>query len=1186
VEGKLRELLNWGLAAPGGRGAAQRAVTYLTTALLGKQGEVSAIFDASLKGDQDETGRALVTRALDALGQDPTVARLLERLKEHSGEVYTAGGRHKRSADSPLVRAQAELREREEQLRKLQETARQGKEIEEQVSRLLHAREQALEARDEARAALGEIQRYVALAERRQQLDLAVSRQSQEFDRVSEAFRALDRARQEYRAAQTALTDFGDAHTQAANAANDAEIAAQAARVELARAQSAHESAEQLASSARDARVSELRARIEKAVARKGAAQAAVAAEGELNSLESRLAEAKLTHDAAQEELARASAELQLALLRDELREARELAGAVEAAATEQETQKARESAAAAAASEADVAWKATAARLEKARRTADERSIEVGRLETRILRAEMEARGEREELDRVRAAVQKMRRVQEAEAAAAELEASLAANEAEIAACEAELQRLEACGMELRRRTLASQVEELSAQEGKAREHRRRAAETRDSAARLEAEWAVTSTSGAASAVAVAPALLSAAGGGLAGFAAALYGASAGMPVSIGAAVLFAIVAGLLMALGSGRRRKKTAETARRGEKLRAEADGLRANATELDRLADSLLEGAAALASLRRELAAIVEEMAAHGGGAPQGEMGSLPGIHDAALRERDRLAQARRVRENLQARQLQQLALLASARAQADGALASGADPQAALAEAESRWRAAEAQLEAVRQESRQLTALPGAPAAQAPETVVTEAERAVTLAQEGSEARRRERQSAADELARASARLELARAAANGIHLSEIEQRFTAAQAQAGIGEVAGTSAAKERHREAKERAFSACATVELLAGGIPGARRKFEALAPAFACGAASELAQAEEEEGRLHSALRGVEAETAPHGNRASPSAEALRDAEQAAVRAEEELGRLKERAAAATVKRDELRGRVERTRGDLEASERQTQGMDLEEAGRALAGAREALDGLAAGPAVTAEQLAAAVRALADREEGLRICEGSLNEARGKLELVAGQVGVERVEEEKEAVQRAREHAEEQELEYEASRHLLELLEAAETKRASHLGRCLATPVAERFLALTGDLYAHVNLDPDLRLEGFVAAGGQHSVEELSVGTREQLATIVRLAIAAQLKTAVLLDDQLVHSDSDRIEWFRKQVRSSVREHDHQVIVMTCRLPDYAADDDGSLTLINILDVVQRVRPHRANRNESLAST
>ena len=56
VEGKLRELLNWGVAPPGGRGAPQRAETYLITALLGKQGEVGSIFDATLKRDQDETG--------------------------------------------------------------------------------------------------------------------------------------------------------------------------------------------------------------------------------------------------------------------------------------------------------------------------------------------------------------------------------------------------------------------------------------------------------------------------------------------------------------------------------------------------------------------------------------------------------------------------------------------------------------------------------------------------------------------------------------------------------------------------------------------------------------------------------------------------------------------------------------------------------------------------------------------------------------------------------------------------------------------------------------------------------------------------------------------------------------------------------------------------------------------------
>ncbi len=313
-------------------------------------------------------------------------------------------------------------------------------------------------------------------------------------------------------------------------------------------------------------------------------------------------------------------------------------------------------------------------------------------------------------------------------------------------------------------------------------------------------------------------------------------------------------------------------------------------------------------------------------------------------------------------------------------------------------------------------------------------------------------------------------------------------------------------------------------------------------------------------------------------------AARELREAEAAAIQAEYQLTSARSSAEVATARRDELRGRLERARGDLEASERQMAGMDIEGANQALVEARQALAELDPAPEVTAEQLLQADQAVENSEAELKACEGSLNELRGKLDLVGGRVGIERLEEEREAVQRTREHAEDQELDYEASRHILELLEAAEAKRSSHLGRSLAAPITERFKELAGDLYAHVNLDPDLRMEGFVSIGGEHRVEELSVGTREQLATLIRLAIAAQLKTAVLLDDQLVHSDSRRIEWFRKQVRHSVCEHGHQVIVMTCRLSDYAVDDEAleqhgeppvdraSLTIVNIVDVVQRI--------------
>jgi hypothetical protein len=72
-----------------------------------------------------------------------------------------------------------------------------------------------------------------------------------------------------------------------------------------------------------------------------------------------------------------------------------------------------------------------------------------------------------------------------------------------------------------------------------------------------------------------------------------------------------------------------------------------------------------------------------------------------------------------------------------------------------------------------------------------------------------------------------------------------------------------------------------------------------------------------------------------------------------------------------------------------------------------------------------------------------------------------------------------------------------------------------------------------------------------------LSVGTRDQLATLIRLTLAAQLKTLLVLDDQLAQSDPDRIGWFRDRLRASVRDHAHQIIVITCRPLDYLGPEE-----------------------------
>lgn len=120
-----------------------------------------------------------------------------------------------------------------------------------------------------------------------------------------------------------------------------------------------------------------------------------------------------------------------------------------------------------------------------------------------------------------------------------------------------------------------------------------------------------------------------------------------------------------------------------------------------------------------------------------------------------------------------------------------------------------------------------------------------------------------------------------------------------------------------------------------------------------------------------------------------------------------------------------------------------------------------------------------------------------------------------------------------------------------------AHLGRSLAKPVTEIFSEFTSGRYAQIVLDSGLRFRSVMAEGGERELASLSVGIRDQLATLVRLALAAHLKSVVVLDDQLAQSDPRRLDWFRDRLRASVRDHDHQIIVITCRPLDYLRPEE-----------------------------
>src|SRR4029077_3894561 len=72
VDGKLRDLLRWGIPEPGGAGGSKGLPTsFLGTALLSTQSDVIAVLHASLQGDLSGTGKERIASALQAVAQDP-----------------------------------------------------------------------------------------------------------------------------------------------------------------------------------------------------------------------------------------------------------------------------------------------------------------------------------------------------------------------------------------------------------------------------------------------------------------------------------------------------------------------------------------------------------------------------------------------------------------------------------------------------------------------------------------------------------------------------------------------------------------------------------------------------------------------------------------------------------------------------------------------------------------------------------------------------------------------------------------------------------------------------------------------------------------------------------------------------------------------------------------------------------
>jgi DNA repair exonuclease SbcCD ATPase subunit len=220
--------------------------------------------------------------------------------------------------------------------------------------------------------------------------------------------------------------------------------------------------------------------------------------------------------------------------------------------------------------------------------------------------------------------------------------------------------------------------------------------------------------------------------------------------------------------------------------------------------------------------------------------------------------------------------------------------------------------------------------------------------------------------------------------------------------------------------------------------------------------------------------------------------------------------------------------------------------------------------------PSVTEERLAEVRQAAEHAHAALKNIEDEIHAKRGALQQVGGDVSKQRAAEATAQLDTAKQREREAELDFNAWELLRQALREAEQEESSHLGRLLAGPIESRFSELTSRRYTKLALGPALEMQGVFVAGRDRDVSLLSVGTKDQLSTVLRLTIAEQLKSAIVLDDQLTQSDESRMQWlhdFLRQMAANI-----QVIVFTCRPETYFRNGTAhsAVRLLDLTGVIE----------------
>lgn len=401
---------------------------------------------------------------------------------------------------------------------------------------------------------------------------------------------------------------------------------------------------------------------------------------------------------------------------------------------------------------------------------------------------------------------------------------------------------------------------------------------------------------------------------------------------------------------------------------------------------------------------------------------------------------------------------------------------------------------------------------------------------------------------------------AREAACRQELGDVELESLAADLDA-LGADPGTALRTRRQKASRDldtarTATQAAATARTLAEErVRSAKESLDAAVEARDAALADLPAGVEAEAEAAEQALRAaqgeqeaVTAELASLQDRIAARKEQLDTALNEARKAAEEAGRAVETARDALRKAGEERAAAEARLHEL-IKQREAENLAAAESRLdAATGRQDALP--VPERLVRPEEVLEAKAAVERVKQSLETLNREIHVTQGRLQQVGGNVAADRLRDAAEAFELALLQEREIEADSEAWKLLLEQMKEADEEQAGNLGRALAPAIEHRFQALTRQRYGTIQLTAQLKMEGVVLAGAMRTPEEMSVGTREQLSTLYRLCLGEYLRTAIVLDDQLVQSDDTRMEWFRALLAEKARTF--QIVVLTCRPGDY----------------------------------